>query len=279
MLNQPLVQDDTPNRRRLTEQAINLALQARWEQAVEVNRLLVMHFRDDADAYNRLGKALTELGRYAEARDAYQHALDIDKGNTIARRNLDRLAILATSTPTGTAPRRDVQEKIDPHLFIEETGKTGTTTLVNTAPADELARMTTGDVVYLKPDGRTLNVETASGVLVGQVEPKLGQRLLTLIQGGNKYAAALTSVDDHGVKIIIRETYQDPSQVGKISFPARAESGTFRSYTRDTLLRDEEEDDDDEDEAGEDGEAEFGAERYRDHDDSDGDVYDDQEEI
>lgn len=277
MLNQPLVQDDTPNRRRLADQAINLAMEARWEQAVEVNRLLVTHFRDDADAYNRLGKALTELGRYAEARDAYQHALDIDKGNTIARRNLDRLAILANSTPTATPPRRDVQEKIDPHLFIEETGKTGTTTLVNTARADELARMTTGDVVYLKPDGRALNVETAGGALVGQIEPKLGQRLLTLIQGGNKYAAALTAVDDHGVKIIIRETHQDPSQAGKISFPARAEGGTFRGYTRDTLLRDEEDDDDDDE--GDDAEADFGTERYRDHDDSDGDAFDDQEEI
>src|SRR5579859_6698119 len=214
MLNQPLVQDDTPNRRRLTDQAINLAMQARWEQAVEVNRLLVTHFRDDADAYNRLGKALTELGRYAEARDAYQHALDIDKGNTIARRNLDRLTILANSTPTGTAPRRDVHEKINPHLFIEETGKTGTSSLVNLASADVLARMTTGDVVYLKPNGRVLNVETAGGVLVGHVEPKLGQRLLTLIQGRNKYAAALTAVDDHGAKIIIRETFQDPSQAG-----------------------------------------------------------------
>ena len=35
-------------------------------------------FPNEVDAYNRLGKALTELGRYADARDAYGRAVKLD---------------------------------------------------------------------------------------------------------------------------------------------------------------------------------------------------------
>lgn len=276
MLNQSMVQGDTPNRRRLTEQAINLALQSRWEQAVEVNRLLVTHFRDDAEAYNRLGKALTELGRYVDARDAYQHALDIDKGNNIARRNLERLTVLANSTTPMPPRSKGMQEKINPHLFIEETGKTGTTTLVNQAPMAQLARMTTGDVVYLKPVGRTLTVQNANAEPIGNVEPKLGQRLINLMQGGNRYSAALTTIDEHGVRVIIREVFQAPSQVNRVSFPVRADTSAFRGYTKDTLFKYDDDDDDDE---GGDDEAEFGTEREHDHDEAEGDFFDDQVDV
>jgi tetratricopeptide (TPR) repeat protein len=276
MLNQPLLQAEGINRRRLTEQAINLALQSKWEQAAEINRRLVTHFRDDAEAYNRLGKALTELGQYAEARDAYQHAIDIDKSNNIARKNLERLTLLTNNAPPD-APRKGAQERINPRLFIEETGKTGTTVLTNTAPPTELARLTTGDVVYLKQHGRTLDVESAAGVKIGQVEPKLGQRLINFMLGGNRYAAALTSVDENGARIIVRETYQDPSQAGKVSFPVRADTGAFRGYTKDTLFKYD--DEDDEDESGDEGDTEFGTEREHDHDEQETDFFDDHEEV
>ena len=58
-------------RRQLSQQAISLAMQSRWQEAAELNQLIVELKSDDSQAYNRLGKALTELGRYAEARDAY----------------------------------------------------------------------------------------------------------------------------------------------------------------------------------------------------------------
>src|SRR4051812_26178519 len=79
-------------RRMLAQQAITLAMQARWEEAVEVNREIVQIEPDDAEGHNRLGKALTELGRVGEARDAYESALRADPANLIAQRNLDRLS-------------------------------------------------------------------------------------------------------------------------------------------------------------------------------------------
>ena len=51
-------------RRQRTELAINLAMQSRWEEAVRVNQSILEVYPTDADAHNRLGKALTELGQY-----------------------------------------------------------------------------------------------------------------------------------------------------------------------------------------------------------------------
>ena len=48
------------------EQAIQLALQGQWSEAAQLNRQIIESFPTDVDAYNRLGKALTELGRYGD---------------------------------------------------------------------------------------------------------------------------------------------------------------------------------------------------------------------
>ena len=50
----------------------------------------------------------------------------------------------------------------------------------------------------------------------------MAARLLKLIAEGNKYTAGVTSLGEQDVRIIIRETYQDPANYGKVSFPTAA---------------------------------------------------------
>ncbi|MBI2942169.1 MAG: tetratricopeptide repeat protein [Chloroflexi bacterium] len=245
------VEERTRLRRQWVDQSIALAMQNRWEDAARVNRQILELFPNDVDASNRLGRALTELGRYREAREAYKRAVELDPTNSIAHKNLHRLSVLKVEQAPPPTP-----ERIDPRLFIAETGKTGVASLVRTAAADVLARMSLGDQVYFHPEGRALIVRNARGEYLGQVEPKLSQRLIDLMRGGNRYAAALMTVTNTAVRIIIRETYQDPSQTGKVSFPVRGETPGVRPYTRETLLRYEEEEDE---EAGEE-EEELGIE-------------------
>jgi hypothetical protein len=120
-------------------------------------------------------------------------------------------------------------------MFIEEMGKTGVTTLLR-PNMSVAARMTAGDQVALKKDTITLNVETMSGEHVGELEPKLGQRLLKLIEGGNEYVAAIQALDETHVKVFIRETFQHADQTGKLSFPPTV-TESFRAYTKGRLLR------------------------------------------
>ena len=55
----------------------------------------------------------------------------------------------------------------------------------------------------------------------------------------SKYAAGVTSLGDKDVRIIIRETYQDPRNYGKVSFPTAAKVSDLRPYTKGTLVREE----------------------------------------
>ena len=102
----PFAPEERAKFRRLnTEQAINLARQSKWEEAVEVNERLIQAFPNDAEALNRLGKALTELGRYPNAVDAYEKALSADPTNTIAQKNVARLRTLKDENQHGQRHR------------------------------------------------------------------------------------------------------------------------------------------------------------------------------
>jgi len=224
-------------RRQRTNEAIALAMQSRWEEAVTVNQSIIEMFPDDADAYNRLGKALTQLGKYAEATDAYQRTLSIEPHNSIAKKNIERLAYLkkVSTEPKGV-------KQVSSHLFIEETGKTAVAELYNLADKGVLAKIAAGDSVKLEPKGQVITVEDVDGEYIGEVDPKLGIRLVKLIEGGNIYSAAIASIASGSVRVMIKEDYQHPSQAGRPSFPARA-ADDFRAYVKDSMLKYEREED------------------------------------
>src|SRR5690606_1162196 len=122
-----------------------------WEAAVEANRQL-LELGPDIDACNRLGKALAELGRHAEALEAYEQALERDATNRIAQRNAERLRVLlAAEKPGKNGNGRP--EKAPATLFIEEMGKTGRARLINLAPPRVLAPLSPGDAVELRAQG------------------------------------------------------------------------------------------------------------------------------
>src|SRR5205085_12156432 len=121
--------------------------------------------------------------------EASGRAVTIDPNNTNAQKNLTSLANLDVESASA-----DGTEKVDARLFIAESGKSGPATLVAVRDRALIARMAVGDQVYLEPEGRALYAKNARGETLGQVEPKTAQRLIDLLHGGNKYAAALMSV-------------------------------------------------------------------------------------
>jgi tetratricopeptide (TPR) repeat protein len=233
-------------RRRLQDQAVDFAAKNRWEEAVETN-LHLNNLGEDADTFNRLGKAYFELGKLTEAREAYQNALRINPTNSIARKNVERLNDLLSRS--ASAPVRTTRQLVDLRLFITETGKTALTTLVDVPRSAVVDAVVTGEKVDLRLDGRNVLVLDASGNVIGRVEPKLAQRLSELMTGGNRYAAAVAQTNNHQLRVLIREVYQDPSQRGRVSFPGKlGESALHGGYFAsarydeygDDLLEDEE---------------------------------------
>jgi hypothetical protein len=238
-MNSPVEGEDVNRpKRQGAEQAIELALESKWEEAATLNRSIVQAAPADVDAWNRLGKALLELGRFREAFESYSKSIELDPVNQIAKRNLDRLEGLKDQEVSrGPSIARVAQD-----LFIEEVGKTGVTVL-QVASVDLMPTLTSGDEVYLKPLDDAISVESADGDYLGQLEPKLGLRLLRLIEGGSQYAAAVKSLNDPNVELIIKETFRHPSQT-RPSFQSSS-SESVRPYIRESLLRLAADDDDD----------------------------------
>jgi len=223
-------------KRQLNEQAIAAATAADWDQAAELNRR-ILEMGPDSEAENRLAKAFWEMGELAAAREHYQAALAIDPTNRIAERNIARLRMLLAEAGKKTVAAHKT-DKAAVSIFVEETGKTGFAHLIDLADPKQLAQVNPGDAVELSPDGPRLEAKS-NGRHIGYVEPRVAARLLKLIADGNKYAAGVTSIGERDVRVIIRETYQDPANYGKVSFPTAAKVGDLRPYTKGTLIREE----------------------------------------
>ena len=229
----PLYQQEEEARLRqqLSSKAVNLAVQGCWEEAEAVNRSIIEKFPADVEAYNRLGRALTKLGDFVRAREAYLKALEIAPSNAIAKKNLSRLASLPESivTPDGDRCR------VTPELFTIEAGRAGMVKLYNIASPEVLAKISFGDQVRLNVKGGRLVVESEQGDYLGEVESKQALRLIKLIEGGNGYAAAILNIKENEVQVVIKEIYQHPSQMGYLSFPVKA-AERLRPYIKESLI-------------------------------------------
>ena len=219
-------------RSQYAEDAVQLAIAGNWDEAVKLNRFIIDNLGPDEESQNRLGKALSELGKLKEAKAAYEAALKINPLNSIAKRNAARINALLHQKEGlkvgGT--------KVDLNLFVEEMGKTVITTLDGTV-SDICSKAAAGDVAELRIEGDGIVAETSRGVRLGLLEPKLARRLTKFMHGGNRHQAGVTSCEGNTVKLIVRETYQDPRFAGKPSFPMRRKREVeFRPYTKESLL-------------------------------------------
>ena len=101
-----------------------------------------------------------------------------------------------------------------------------------------------GDKVQLFVNGHSILVRNSAGEDIGQIEPRLANRLINFMEGGNRYAAAILAMENGQVRLIIREDYQHPSMFGKVSFPSQGGVVAERAYIKDSMLRYDREDED-----------------------------------
>ena len=224
-MNAHVFEDREKIRKDRAKRAVLLAMHGKWEHAAAMNTSIVRDFPEDLEAYNRLGKALSELGRNRESKAAFEAVLQRSPNNSIARKNLARLTKLSDEE----SPRIAKRASRSVHAFVEESGKAGVTTLMKPAPTSVLLELTPGDLVNLSVTGKALTVTDESGAYIGRVEPRVGTRISRLIKGGNRYEATVTSAEGQRLDIIIRETYKSPSQMGIVSFPLRG-SAEYGGY-------------------------------------------------
>jgi hypothetical protein len=228
----------TPNRaqgkRRLVERALELAGEGRWEDAEQVNREILVRFPRDFEAMNRLGKALAEQHRYSEARDTYQHVLEVEPTNTIARKNVARMELLSAQPVETNGAAQEARPQARQAMFIEEPGQSAMLIVESSVAQTLLSKLIPGDHLELREHGESVGVYTWENEFIGFLPPRVGHRLSALMVNGNQYQAAVAAVLDGALRIVVRETYRSPENSGRLSFPTSGKPANIpRAYTRD----------------------------------------------
>ena len=196
-----------------SRQAVSLAMECRWQEAVDVNEELLDIIPGNVEASNRLGRAYLELGDCARARTAFERTLRNAPDNAIAQKNLDRLDGIASvyGANAPAAPAATVSSS----SFIGDSGKTARITL----PHRSSALLSVGAPVTLRAEDGGVLIEYPTGEVIGAAPPNLGVRMARLMAGGNRYMGVLVASSPEGVTVLLRETHQAPSQRNIVSFP------------------------------------------------------------
>ena len=238
--------------RAFADQAVQAALEADWARAVDLNTRTIEANPDDLEARNRLGRALLETGKLEEAKAAYAEVLKTEPNNPIALRNVARLGTLIEHKTKINMTK----SKTQPRLFIEDMGKTGILRLINPAPAHIVAKYSPGAEAELRERDGLIAVHARDGELLGFLEPKVGRRLLDLINTGNEYVVAVVSNDQQNPRVAIRETLQSTENAQRISFPGhhRPAETKERAYIKGNFFRFGSEDEEGDEEESEDAE-------------------------
>ena len=185
---------------KLIDQAIRASLQQDWEQAIELNVYILQRNPQDIATLNRLAKAYVQKNQVEQAKDLYQKVLEIDRFNPIATKCIQKLSLDAGHTVTD-CPDYLIN-------LIDEPGKTAVLPLTRLANHDIISQLRTGQKLKLIPKNRYLAAYTELGVYVGNIPDQNSAILLSFINQGNQYEAAIKTMATSSVTIFIREIHR-----------------------------------------------------------------------
>lgn len=179
----------------LKSQAIQIALEGDWSNAVTLNKKILDENPDDIDTLNRLAFAHLSLGQPKKAKSLYEKVLSLDMKNPIAIRNLKRLNDYKTSKTH--IPLNN--------LFIEEPGKTKVIELLNIADKKIISKLRSGEMLELKIKRSRIFALDTDEQYIGMLPDDICQRLIKFINAGNEYDAYVRTVESNKICILVRE--------------------------------------------------------------------------
>lgn len=223
----------------LAKEAITAAINAAWDQAIDLNLKILSNNPNDLESLNRLARAYVETGNLIEARDTYKNVIKIDPYNVIAQRNLKKFETLKVVKNLNT------KKTISPTrltTFIEEPGTTKIVQLMRIADPTTLFSLYCGQKVNMSLKARGILVSTEEGEYIGRLPDDLAYSLTFFIQNGNVYDSFIKLIGTNSISIFISEVKRSAQFLSQPSFP-KASSGINKELDK---QKDSVEDQDDE---------------------------------
>lgn len=207
----------------LSDQAINLALKCEWQEAIKVNELILKDDPENTDALNRLARAFCEIGNVKSAKKTSMQVLEIEPTNKIALKALEKYK---QSTPYLKHGSKTTDQKLTNNLqninvsdFIEESGTTKQTSLLNLCSEEIISTLDSGDEVLLSAHSHRVTVTTIKNKYLGKLPDDLSAKLRVLTKNGYKYRVLIKSADKNCIKVIIKEIKRGKDFENAPSFP------------------------------------------------------------
>ncbi len=220
-----------------TQESIDAALSFNWDKALTLNLELSKKYSNDPEILNRLARSYLELGKVSKAKENYNKVLKIDPYNSIADKNIKKLAnIKKKDIKNGQS---ETNESIDLDIFLEEQGKTKVVNLVDIAMPNVLASLRIGDKVKLDPQRNDVVVHTSENKRLGKIELDWSVKIAKAIRAGSKFVAFIKSVHlgsrstEPVLVVFVKETERSP-KISQSIFPKS--SNHFTSYRREEAL-------------------------------------------
>lgn len=202
----------------LEQQAIDAAIAADWERAIELNKKIFKADKQNLGAILRLGFASIQVSGLEEAKKYYKKALKLQPSNLLAHENLERISILENNKKKkGVGIGRAAN--FDPNLFLETPGRTKSITLVNLGQKEALAHLVVAEEIYLKPRRHKIEIRTLNDEYIGSLPDDLSKRLMLFIKAESSYKAYIKDVSLSRVIVFIREVKKGRKVANFTSFP------------------------------------------------------------
>lgn len=204
----------------LYHQAINAALDNKWEDAIKLNRQIIKIDPSNVDALNRQAKAFLELGKCNLAKKYYTEALKFDPYNPIALKNLKIIKSFKFGKQnTGTHPATSgCHTRLSPSLFLQEPGKTKIVNLLKVAEPQKLSHIFCGMKVETIIKNRKIIITDSESKYLGILPDDVSHLLTRLLRGGNKYELFVKSIRVNSLAVLIRETFRSKRFKNQPSF-------------------------------------------------------------
>lgn len=211
----------------LFKQAINAALDQKWEDAIKLNRRIIKLDPCNIDALNRQAKAYMELGKLNLAKKFYSEALKFDPYNPIASKNLKIIKSFRSNGQT-SLPHKITEPcdgepgngrtRLSPSLFLQEPGKTKIVNLLKVAEPQKLSHVYCGMKVLAEVKNRKIIVTDTEREYLGVLPDDVSHCLIRLLKGGNKYELFVKSIKVNGLSVLIREMFRSKRFKNQPSF-------------------------------------------------------------
>ena len=208
--------DPNPNAQTLSYQAIDAALDCRWDEALKLNKKIIKDDPKNVDALNRQARVYMEMGRMSLAKKHYSEVVKIDPYNPIALKNLKIIKSFKPSASNG-APITTTA-KLSASLFLQEPGKTKIVNLLKVAEPQKLSKTFCGMPVTMTVKNRKIIIVDTEDDYLGVMPDDINHHLLRLLRGGNKYELFIKSIKVNGLAVLIKETYRSKRFKNQPSF-------------------------------------------------------------